>query len=70
MHHSTAFPWTGYDDDPETATYNRALDGGSGDAELLQAVQDFIAGRHPTLMSISWRVTAVLFPTRWPPAPP
>ena len=43
VHDSTAFPWTGHDDDPETATYNRALDGGSGDAELLQAVQDFIA---------------------------
>ena len=64
VHDSTAFPWTGHDDDPETATYNRALDGGSGDAELLQAVQDFMLSHD---IGPTWCSTAITPPTHWHP---
>ena len=42
VHDSTAFPWTGHEDDPENSIHNRALPGGSGDVELLQSVTDFV----------------------------
>jgi len=42
IHDSSIFPGTGYHDDPNWQTYNRALPAGSGDADLHSAVQDFV----------------------------
>jgi len=42
VHESSIFPGTGKYDEPDFHTFNRALAAGSGDAELIDSVSDFV----------------------------
>ena len=41
IHDSTIFPWTGHSESPNQGVFNRPLDAGDGDGELLASIDDF-----------------------------
>jgi acetoin utilization protein AcuC len=43
VHDRTIFPGTGFTSEPDLLVYNKRLDSGSGDSELIQAVDEFIS---------------------------
>lgn len=42
VHQGNIFPWSGYGNNPRTATYNVPLEAGDGNSRLVAAVSDFI----------------------------